>query len=114
MKGDAQAAEDLAADFLRRRGLTILQRNYRCRFGEIDLVARDAATLVFVEVRLRRSARYGGAGASITSSKQAKLIRAARHYLSACATVPDCRFDVLLLRQLEERSVDWIKSAFDA
>jgi putative endonuclease len=114
LKADAQAAEDLAADFLRRRGLTILQRNYRCRFGEIDLVARDAATLVFVEVRLRRSSDYGGAGESVTASKQAKLIRAARHYLSASARVPECRFDVLLLRELDERSVDWIKAAFEA
>ena len=114
MKADARAAEDLAADFLRRRGLIILQRNYRCRFGEIDLVARDANTLVFVEVRLRTNADYGGAGASVTWSKQTKLIRAARHYLSTCATIPECRFDVLLLQALEERSVDWIKSAFEA
>ena len=62
-------AEALAADYLARRGLTIVGRNFRTRFGEIDLIARDGRTLVFVEVRLRRSLRFGGAVESITGKK---------------------------------------------
>ena len=55
-----QHAEDLAAAFLQHHGLELLERNYRCRFGEIDLIARDGKTLVFVEVRMRSSASFGG------------------------------------------------------
>ncbi len=61
-------AESLAAAFLQQRGLKLVERNYRCRFGEIDLVAREGKTLVFVEVRMRTSARFGGAAASITAA----------------------------------------------
>ena len=104
-------SEALAADFLRDRGLTILERNYRCRLGEIDLVARDGATTVFVEVRRRASRAFGGAAESITPAKRAKLIRAARHYLSRLRDEPRCRFDALLIDG-EPPRIDWIRDAF--
>ena len=80
MKGET--AEQIAAAFLLNRGLKIIHRNYRCRFGEIDLVAQDGKTLVFVEVKSRRTEDFGGAAASITHGKREKLLRAARHYLA--------------------------------
>jgi putative endonuclease len=104
-------AENLCADLLRRAGLRILARNWRCRLGEIDLVAEDAGTLVFAEVRLRRNARYGGAAESITVAKRARLLAAARLYLAGRAPAP-CRFDVLLLDTLEAPRVEWIRGAF--
>jgi putative endonuclease len=64
-------AENLAGDFLQRAGLKLVTRNYRCRFGEIDLIAHDGKTLAFVEVRMRSSDRYGGAAATITAAKRA-------------------------------------------
>ena len=110
-----QIAENLAARFLEQRGLTVTARNYRCRGGEIDLVCRDGTALVFVEVRLRRNASFGGAGASITAAKQRRIILAAQHYLTThrknnC----DCRFDCLLLGGISERDIEWVKDAFSA
>ena len=107
-----QHAEDLAAAFLQRQGLKLIERNYRCRFGEIDLIARDGKTLVFVEVRMRSSNEFGGAAASITFAKRNKLLRTARHYLAGIARVPACRFDALLLSG-PEHSVEWLKNAFE-
>jgi putative endonuclease len=104
-------AEDLCAELLRRAGLRILARNWRCRLGEIDLVAEEAGTLVFAEVRLRHDARYGGAAESITAAKRARLVAAARLYLAGCAPAP-CRFDVLLLDALDAARVHWIRDAF--
>jgi putative endonuclease len=104
-------SEALAAAFLEGRGLTILVRNYRCRLGEIDLVARDGGTTVFVEVRRRASSAFGGAAASITRAKRAKLIRAARHYLSRLRDDPQCRFDALLIEG-EPPVIEWIRDAF--
>jgi putative endonuclease len=108
-------AEALAAQFLVRQGLQVLAQNFRCRGGEIDLVCRDRKALVFVEVRLRRNTNYGGAAASITASKQARIILAARHYLSAnAATESDCRFDCVLLDSLDENRIEWLRDAFSA
>jgi len=90
-------AEDAACAFLARRGLSIVARNVRSRFGEIDIVAREGAVLVFVEVRLRRSRRFGGAGASITAAKRARLVAAAQAYLAGLAREPACRIDALLI-----------------
>src|SRR5260221_10494296 len=78
---DGARAEALAAAFLGRHGLVIVERNWRRRHGEIDLIARDGDALVFVEVRLRRSRDFGGAAASITPAKQARLAKAAGLYL---------------------------------
>jgi putative endonuclease len=102
------AAEALAAEFLATRGLTIIARNYRCRGGEIDLIARDRETLVFVEVRLRSGAAFGGAAASITPAKRRRLKRAAGHYLAALGCEPQCRFDAILLDALDSRRIEWL------
>ena len=104
-------AEAMAAAFLEKRGLKIVARNYRCRLGEIDLVARDGATTVFVEVRRRASSAFGGAAASITSAKRLKLLKAARHYLSRLRAMPQCRFDALLI-QGDPPQIEWIRDAF--
>jgi putative endonuclease len=105
-RGDA--AEALAADFLASRGLVIIERKYRCRGGEVDLVARDGTTLVFVEVRLRASSAYGGAGASITATKRDRLTLAARHYLAGLTREPACRFDAILLDALDAARIEWL------
>ncbi|MCF8200311.1 MAG: YraN family protein [Sulfuritalea sp.] len=107
------AAEQLAADFLLRKGLSVTERNFRVRGGEIDLICRDGKTTVFVEVRLRSSKDFGGAAASITASKQARLILAARHWLLRHGETP-CRFDCVLLDELESRNIEWLRDAFAA
>lgn len=109
MKGET--AEQIAAAFLLNRGLKIIHRNYRCRFGEIDLVAQDGKTLVFVEVKSRRTEDFGGAAASITRGKREKLLRAARHYLAQARSMPPCRFDAVLIRG-EPPQLEWVKNAF--
>lgn len=108
-------AEALAAHFLEQQGLQILARNFRCRGGEIDLVCRERKSLVFVEVRLRRNAAYGGAAASITHNKRQRIIKAARHYLAAHqAADSECRFDCVLLDSLAENRIEWLRNAFSA
>ncbi|MEZ5626650.1 MAG: YraN family protein [Rhodocyclaceae bacterium] len=110
------AAEQLAEAHLAAAGLHTLARNFRCRGGEIDLVCRDGATLVFVEVRLRGRSDFGGAAESITPRKQARIILAARHWLSQAGRLADapCRFDVVLLDALDAGGIDWIRGAFDS
>ena len=103
------AAEEMAAEFLSGHGLRIIARNYRCRFGEIDLVAKDGDTLVFVEVRLRRNRSFGGAIGSIDRTKQKKLTLTARHYLSRLRIEPACRFDAVLLDTLDARRIEWLR-----
>ena len=102
-------AERLAAEFLEARGLAIVTRNFRTRRGEIDLIARDGATLVFVEVRLRRSQFFGGAGASITAAKGARMTSAAQAYLATLGHEPPCRFDAVLLDNLESPRIEWVR-----
>lgn len=106
-----QTAEKRAEKFLRGHGLTCRARNWRCRFGEIDLIMQDGDTCVFVEVRLRTHAGFGGAAASVTPTKQRKLLAAARHYLATLASLPPCRFDVVALSG--EATPEWIRNAFD-
>ncbi len=104
-------AEALAAAFLEDHGVVIIARNYRCRLGEIDLVARDGATTVFVEVRSRASTAFGGAAASITTTKRARLLKAARHYLAGLRVTPQCRFDALLIEG-DPPHIEWLRNAF--
>jgi putative endonuclease len=109
------AAEDVALGHLQAAGLHLIARNYRTPGrggGEIDLVMRDPrdGTLVFVEVRQRATGTHGGAGGSITATKQRRIIFAARHYLSRLGALPPCRFDVVLV----EDRIEWIQAAFDA
>ena len=106
-----QSAESRAEAFLKTRGLKLVARNWRCRFGEIDLVMQDGATLVFIEVRLRSRSDFGGAAASVTPAKQKKLLTAARQYLTTLKTLPPCRFDVVALSG--DAPPEWIRNAFD-
>lgn len=111
------AAEDRALAHLQAAGLCLLVRNYRTPGrggGEIDLILRDTdGTLVFVEVRSRARRTFGGAGASIGSRKQQRIIFAARYYLMRLKTPPPCRFDAVLIEG-EGLAVEWLKGAFDA
>lgn len=113
--GAGRAAEALAERMLKGAGLAIVARNFRCRHGEIDLIAREGRTLVFCEVRLRSSEGYGGAAGSITARKQARIAAAARYFLAArprAEPEPECRFDVLLLQTLDAARIRWIRNAF--
>lgn len=116
------AAESLARDHLVRAGLKPVEANYRTPGrggGEVDLIMRAPdGTLVFVEVRRRKSSSHGGAGASIGATKQRRLIFAARHYLMRFATPPPCRFDVVLVEGSADApggvTLQWLRSAFEA
>lgn len=105
------AAEKLAAKHLEKQGLKQITSQYRSKFGEIDLVMQDQDTLVFIEVRLRKNKQYGGAEASITSLKQHKIVMTAEYYLQQHGNAP-CRFDVILMDDLDANSIIWIKDAF--
>ena len=107
-------AEKLAAKFLNRQGLKTLQKNYTCRFGEIDIIMQHAEYLVFVEVRYRQSQDYGGALASVNTHKQLKLRKTAEHYLQRLSNSDvACRFDVLCITgNLKQPEFEWIENAF--
>jgi len=110
-------AEDLAARHLRGLGLKELHRNYLCRAGEIDIIMQEKATLVFIEVRYRRSGLYGGACETLGATKKARLLRAASHYLLSRRGGVDapCRFDVVAVEgERHAPKIEWIKAAFDA
>ncbi|HTD91092.1 MAG TPA: YraN family protein [Burkholderiales bacterium] len=111
MNNRGQNAEARAARYLEAQGLKIVERNYRCRYGEIDLIMQEGITLVFVEVRARSSTAFGGAAASITAAKREKLMRTASHYLSSIRRTPRCRFDAVLMTS-ETGPVEWIRGAF--
>lgn len=111
-------AETRALEFLLRRDLRLEARNYRVargptgRGGEIDLIMRTPdGTLVFVEVRTRAGQAHGGAAASVTRTKQRRLVYAASHYLSQLRTAPPCRFDVVAI---DGDQIEWLPAAFDA
>ena len=90
------AAEERAAQFLRARGYRIEERNYRCPAGELDIIAWDGDTLVFVEVRSRRDHRYGNAAHTVTEQKRRQLTRVAASYLfDRAPTFSSSRFDVV-------------------
>ena len=117
-KAMGDRAEARALAWLCARGLRLVQRNYRvargpgAAGGEIDLIMRDAnGTLVFVEVRARRDGSRGGAGASITAAKRARIVRTAQHYLLRLAVMPACRFDVVTI---DGDQIEWLPAAFDA
>ena len=93
---DGVRHEREAEALLQAAGLALIARNWHCRFGEIDLIMKDGATLVFVEVRKRGSERFGGAIASIGAQKRAKLLRAIGLYLSSLPITPACRVDAVL------------------
>lgn len=108
--------EDLASAFLAARGCRIADRNYRCALGELDLVAWEADTLVFVEVKTRRSALYGTSAEAVSRSKQARLLRLADWYLQDRRLgQPPCRFDVVAVDASQDPpSLEWVQGAFSA
>lgn len=113
IKPGAQA-EQLAAQYLQQQGLKLVQANFHCRFGEIDLIMQDGDTHVFVEVRLRSSNSFGGAAASIDARKQAKLLKTAQFYLAGFRSMPPCRFDAVLMQSSDLQQIEWLKNAFTA
>lgn len=112
------AAEQLAAQYLRARGLKILARNLRCKAGELDLVCLDGSVLAIVEVRQRESLKFGGAVASVTKPKQRKIIRATQYFLGREKHWRNfsMRFDVVAIDGVPDGAhrVEWIKDAFRA
>ncbi len=117
MKSTGDLWERRAAKWLEERGLTMVERNFRCKVGEIDLIARDGAMLVFVEVRARSNPRFQSAAGSIDRRKQQRLLRTAQYYLQThlfAAQLP-CRFDVIAFEPRQSNADDavrWIRSAF--
>lgn len=107
-------AEQWAVRFLQQQGLKPVAQNYRGRYGEIDLIMQDGASLVFIEVRMRSTEHFGGAAASIDTRKQQRIVRTAQQYLAGLANTPQCRFDAVLMDDAEGRNVQWLKNAFDA
>ncbi|NHZ95098.1 YraN family protein [Massilia sp. CCM 8734] len=103
-----QLWEQKALDYLQGQGLRLVEANYRCRGGEIDLILRHGEELVFVEVRQRASASHGGAAASITPAKIGRMVRAAQTYLLRFPHTPPCRFDVLAI---DGERMEWLRNA---
>jgi len=125
------AAESMALRFLEAKGMRLIERNYRCRVGEIDLIMQDGDSLVFVEVRLRSNASFTpnpgfaandappfeqtfvSAAESVSHRKQARIVAAANQYLAGKREVP-CRFDCILLDKLDPDGIEWVRNAFGA
>lgn len=105
-----RAAEAAAAELLRAKGLSVVETNFRVKVGEIDIVARDGEEIVFVEVRARASAAFGGAAASVGGAKRRKLVRAAQVWLQARGWTGPCRFDVVAL---DGGRAEHLPAAFD-
>ncbi len=106
-------AEEAAATFLTNNGYDIVAHNFLCKGGEIDIIARQKKQLIFVEVRFRKSALFGGAAASVSQAKQKKVILAAQLFLQSHKKYAHyaCRFDVIALNT---HTLQWIQHAFDA
>lgn len=113
-KTSGEEAEARAEAFLVQNGLVKLERNYRCKLGEIDLIMQHGDTLVFIEVRLRSHQAFANAAESVTIRKQQKIIRTAQHYLQQhkLTDKANCRFDVIAFGR--SGNPDWIKDAFSA
>lgn len=109
-------AEERARIYLEQQGLRLVEQNYRCRQGEIDLIMQDGGTLAFVEVRYRKSTGFGSPAESVTPSKQQRIITTAAHYLQSkhARKMPPCRFDMLAIVGKEQQNINWIKDAFRA
>ena len=102
--------EERALDYLRQQGLRLVEANFRCKGGEIDLVMRDGEGLVFVEVRQREDCAHGGAAASITPAKVRRLVRAAQYYLLRFPRLPPCRFDVVAI---DGGQFEWLRNVIE-
>ena len=106
-----QQKEELAAAWLERQGYEILEHNYRCRQGEIDLIGRDGRCLVFIEVKFRKNSRFGLPAEAVDRRKQSRIIYTARHYLMSrgYSSLTPCRFDVVSILGSE---ITVLKDAF--
>ena len=113
MKSLGLIYEGRAADYLRAQGLSLIEKNYRCREGEIDLIMRDRETLVFVEVKQRTAERFGSAAATVTDKKLAKIFRTAESFLQKYPELAKlrARFDVVAF-QNSNPTPQWFKSVF--
>ena len=115
-----QYTESLACRYLENKGFNLIEKNFNCKVGEIDLVMLDNNTLVFVEVRYRKNNNFGSAAESITASKQSKLIKTASLYLQQHVKFNQypARFDVVSItgfietEDLNKINFDWIENAF--
>jgi putative endonuclease len=103
-----KASEDRALLFLQEQGLQLVEANFQCKLGEIDLILREGPVLVFVEVRQRAHGTHGGAAASITPAKVRRIVRAAQYYLLRFPRVPPCRIDVIAI---DAQHLDWLRDA---
>ncbi|MRX09194.1 YraN family protein [Pseudoduganella sp. FT25W] len=102
--------EDRALAHLLAQGLTLRERNFLCKSGEIDLIMQDGPHLVFIEVRQRASSRFGGAVYSVTPAKQQRLLRAAQYYLLRYKLPPPCRFDLVAI---DDEKLSWIQNVLE-
>ena len=108
---EGDAAEQRALRYLERQGMRLVQRNFRCKGGEIDLIMQAAQMLIFVEVRKRADASYGGAAASITRRKQARILIAAHIFLQRYRQPPPCRIDVVAV---DGENLSWLRNVINA
>lgn len=108
MRGES--AEQQALNFLAEKGLKAVSRNFRCKQGELDLIMTDQQALVIVEVRFRKTDKYGSAAESVTRAKQSRIIAATHVYLAAHKTDRPIRFDVVAISG--NGNIDWIQNAF--
>jgi len=117
-----QHAEQACCTYLIRQGLTLIEKNFHCKLGEIDLIMHEHETLVFIEVRFRKNNAFGGAIASITPAKQQKIRRTAELYMQQYRQLPVARFDVVAMSAITQAdrfhmdkanyTFNWIKNAF--
>ncbi len=108
MRGEK--SEQIALQYLVKQGLIAIDKNYHCKHGELDLIMRDQQTLVIIEVRYRKSKKFGGAEESITATKQSRIIATTQHYLLVNKIKSAIRFDVIAMSGNNE--INWIKNAF--
>jgi putative endonuclease len=118
-KSKGQHYESLASDYLKEQGLKLLNRNFQCRFGEIDLIMMQREVLCFIEVKYRNSMGYGGAASAIPVQKQKKIVKTAQIFIAENNRLKQhaMRFDALLMQQQkgdQNISIDWIQNAFYA
>ena len=102
--------EDLACDYLRENGILILQRNFRCKAGELDIIGRDNTTTVVFEVKFRQTDDFGGALHAVDFKKQKKICKCALIYCMLHPEISELRYDVIAISKTK---IDWIKNAFD-
>ena len=110
IRGDR--SEQLACNYLEKQGLQLIDKNFRCKYGELDLIMRDDKALIIVEVRFRKSNQFGGAIESISRKKQSRIIATTQYYLSTHRVDSSIRFDVIAMSN--DNDINWIKNAFQS